>query len=77
MVVYYFVVKIKNLNDFTFIQDFRKKTLISRGATTGLLGNQGNRKFKNHPPGHIMTGEKIQNLINSSIFNKLSSKFSV
>ena len=28
MVVYYFVVKIKNLNDFTFIQDFRKKTLI-------------------------------------------------
>ena len=40
MVVYYFIVKLKNINKFTFIQDFTKKSYLFRGAVTGLLGNQ-------------------------------------
>ena len=68
MVVYYFVVKIKNLNDFTFIQDFRKKTLIFRGATTGLLGKQ----IKN---GETYIDIEIPTKINSKIWNNPSKYY--
>ena len=40
MVVFYYIVDLKNINNFTYIQDFTKNTLALRGAVTGMLGNQ-------------------------------------
>lgn len=40
MIVFYYIVDIKNINDFTYIQDFTKDTIALRGAVTGMLGKQ-------------------------------------
>lgn len=40
MVVFYYVVDLKNINDFTYIQDYTSELLPYRAAVTGLLGNQ-------------------------------------
>jgi len=40
MIIFYFVVDLKNINDFTYIQDFTTDTIALRGAVTGLLGKQ-------------------------------------
>lgn len=40
MIVYYFIVDLKNINDFTYIQDFTNKSIALRGAVTGMIGKQ-------------------------------------
>ena len=40
MVVFYFIVDINKINDFTYIQDFTNSTMALRAAVTGMLGNQ-------------------------------------
>lgn len=40
MVVFYYIVNLKNVNDFTYIQDFTTETIALRGAVTGMLGKQ-------------------------------------
>ena len=40
MIIFYFVVDLKNINNFTYIQDFTTDTIALRGAVTGLLGKQ-------------------------------------
>ena len=40
MIIFYFIVDVKNINDFSYIQDFTTDTIALRGAVTGLLGKQ-------------------------------------
>ena len=40
MIVFYFIVNTKNINDYTYIQDFTNDTIALRGAVTGMLGKQ-------------------------------------
>lgn len=40
MIIFYYVVDLKNINNFTYIQDFTPDTIALRGAVTGLLGKQ-------------------------------------
>jgi len=40
MIIFYFIVNVKNINDFSYIQDFTNDTIALRGAATGLLGKQ-------------------------------------
>jgi len=40
MIVFYYIVDLKKINNFTYIQDFSKKTMALRGAVTGMLGKQ-------------------------------------
>ena len=40
MVIFYYIVDIKNINDFTYVQDFTKDTIAFLGAVTGMVGKQ-------------------------------------
>ena len=40
MVIFYYIVNIKNISDFTYIQDFTTDTIALRGSITGMLGKQ-------------------------------------
>jgi len=40
MIVFYYIVNLNKINNFTYIQDFTKNTMALRGAVTGMLGNQ-------------------------------------
>ena len=40
MIIFYYIVDVKNIHSFTYVQDFTKNTIALRGAVTGMLCNQ-------------------------------------